>query len=166
MKSRGAGAQSQSGLDKQPNSNYCFACGIENQSGLGMTFYEIGPGEVVATYIVPDHFQGYPGIVHGGIQASMLDEVASRAAMTGLPTRFRSTAKLEIRYRRPAPLGEIFKLRGWVIEDRGSRAVVKADIRLEDDTLIAEAEALVMDYPEQVDDDTLAALGWRVYPDE
>jgi acyl-coenzyme A thioesterase PaaI-like protein len=154
-----------SDLKKQPNSSHCFVCGVENGIGLRMTFYELGPGEVSATYKVPDHFQSYPGIVHGGILASMLDEVASRAAMTGSPTRFRSTAKLEIRYRKPAPLDETLHMRGWVTEERGSRARAKAEIRLADGTLITEAEALLADYPEPVDDEKLAALGWRVYPD-
>ena len=131
-----------------------------------MTFYEHGPGEVSATYEVPEHFQSYPGIVHGGILASMLDEVASRAAMTGTPTRFRSTAKLEIRYRKPAPLGETLYLKGWVVADRGSRATAKAEIRLGDGSLLTEAEALLADYPEPVDEEALAVLGWRVYPDD
>jgi acyl-coenzyme A thioesterase PaaI-like protein len=152
-------------LSKQPNSRFCFACGLENEHGLQMKFYELGPGEVKATYLVSDSFQGYPGIVHGGVLASMLDEVASRAAMTGEPTRFRFTAKLEIRYRKPAPIGEILHLHGWIVEDKGSRAIAKADIRLEDGTLLTEAEALLADYPAEVDESTLAELGWRVYPD-
>jgi acyl-coenzyme A thioesterase PaaI-like protein len=152
-------------IAKQPNSRSCFVCGLENNHGLHMKFYEPGPGEVKATYRVSEPFQGYPGIVHGGILASMLDEVASRAGMTGEPTRFRFTAKLELRYRKPAPIGETLYLHGWVVEERGSRAVAKADIRLEDGTLLTEAEALLADYPFDVDKSTLAELGWRVYPD-
>lgn len=152
-------------LLKQPNSRNCFVCGVQNKNGLGMTFYEQGPGQVTATYDVPEHFQGYPGVVHGGILASMLDEVASRAAMTGTPTRFRFTAKLDIRYRKPAPVGETLYMRGWVIEDRGARAKARAEIRLEDDTLLTEAEALLADYTGQVDEEELSELGWRVYPD-
>jgi hypothetical protein len=51
----------------QPNSRHCFVCGLENQFGLKLRFYETGPGEVTAEYTVPDQFQGYPGLVHGGI---------------------------------------------------------------------------------------------------
>jgi uncharacterized protein (TIGR00369 family) len=150
---------------KQPNSHLCFVCGLQNENGLGMTFYEQGPGEVTASYEVPDHFQGYPGVVHGGIVAAMLDEIAGRAAMAGNHDRFRYTAKLEIRYRRPTPLGERLQIRGWVVEQRGSRTLAKAEIRLEDGTLCSEAEALLTDLPTTVNEAQKAQLGWRVYPD-
>jgi uncharacterized protein (TIGR00369 family) len=150
---------------KQPNSKDCFVCGVENSHGLRMEFYEYGCGEVRATYTVPEQFQGYPGIVHGGIIAAMMDEVVSRAAMTGEPTRFRYTAKLEIRYRKPAPLGKSLFMHGWVVDDRGSRAVAKGDMRLEDGTLLCEAEALLADFTGKVDEEKLAELGWRVYTD-
>ncbi len=150
---------------KQPNSRSCFVCGIENTYGLGMKFYELGPGEVSADYVVPAQYQGYPGVVHGGIIASMLDEVASRAAMTGENTKFRYTAKLEIRYRKPIPTETTLHMRGWVTQERGSRAQAKAEIRLEDGTLLSEADALLASYPGDVGEDELEALGWRVYPD-
>jgi hypothetical protein len=68
---------------KQPNSRHCFVCGLENEYGLGLRFYEIGPDEVTATVSIPEQYQGYPGVVHGGITAAMLDEVLGRAAMVG-----------------------------------------------------------------------------------
>jgi hypothetical protein len=52
-----------------------------------------------------------------------------------------------------------------VVEERGSRAIAKAELRLEDGTLLSEAEALLVDLPDIVDEDQLALLGWRVYPD-
>ena len=52
---------------KQPNSRHCFICGLENEVGLGMAFYEVGPGEVTAEVIIPEQYQGYPGVVHGGM---------------------------------------------------------------------------------------------------
>ncbi len=52
---------------KQPNSRHCFVCGLENEYGLGLRFYEVGPDEVTATVTIPDQYQGYPGVVHGGI---------------------------------------------------------------------------------------------------
>ena len=66
----------------QPNSRHCFVCGIANPFGLGLRFYQTGLGEVAAEVTVPEHFQGYPGIVHGGVVAAMLDEIAGRAHST------------------------------------------------------------------------------------
>lgn len=98
--------------NKQPNSANCFVCGRDNVNGLGLSFYEVGPDEVAAEVVIPSHFEGYPGIVHGGIVASMLDEIAGRAVLVGDHEHFRLTAKLEIRYRKPVPSGELLRLRG------------------------------------------------------
>lgn len=67
--------------NRQPNSRHCFVCGVENPHGLHLTFKQTAPDEVTVEYTVPEHFQGYPGVVHGGIVAAMLDEVAGRAHM-------------------------------------------------------------------------------------
>ncbi len=78
----------------QPNSRHCFVCGLENPFGLQLRFYESVPGEIVAEYTVPEQYQGYPGVVHGGIVTAMLDEVTGRVHMNGDPPRFIYTARL------------------------------------------------------------------------
>ncbi|MDF1500380.1 MAG: PaaI family thioesterase [Anaerolineales bacterium] len=151
---------------KQPNSRHCFVCGVENKSGLGLEFFEDGQGRVAAEPCLPESYQGYPGIVHGGIVAAMLDEVAGRAAMIDDHTHFRLTAKLAIRYRRPVPTGETIRLQGWVEEDRGRLVTAHAEVRLNDGTLAAEAEAVLADLSEAPEEtEVLEALGWRVYAD-
>ena len=104
---------------KQPNSLNCFVCGVENPVGLHLTFYEQPDGEVTCDVTLPERYQGYPGIVHGGIVASMLDEIAGRAAMQGNPERFMMTAKLQVRYRKPVPIGQPLRLVGWLSRRRG-----------------------------------------------
>jgi acyl-coenzyme A thioesterase PaaI-like protein len=151
---------------KQPNSSQCFVCGVENPNGLHLTFYDSAPGEVTADYRVPAHFQGYPGVTHGGIIASMLDEVTGRAFMQGDPPRFMVTAKLSIRYRKPVPTERPIRLVGRAVRDEGHVAYAAGEIYGEDGTLLAEAEAVLVNIPPA----TLAtmnvdALGWRVYPD-
>jgi acyl-coenzyme A thioesterase PaaI-like protein len=154
-------------LAKQPNSLKCFVCGLENPAGLHMAFYDRPDGSVVSDFTVPDCYQGYPGVVHGGIIASMLDEVAGRAAMQGDITRLMMTAKMEVRYRKPIPIGQPLQLVGRLEKRRGRLAVVRGEVRLPDGSLGAEAEAVVSDIP-----DTHRAaseferLGWRVYRDE
>lgn len=86
---------------KQATSTHCFVCGVQNPSGLHMHFYNVSPGEVEANYTVSETYNGYPGIVHGGIIASMLDETMGRVFMETDPTRFMVTAELKIRYRLP-----------------------------------------------------------------
>jgi acyl-coenzyme A thioesterase PaaI-like protein len=149
---------------KQPNSHFCFICGRQSPVGLKMTFYDTGPGEVTAEHVVPDIYQGYPGVVHGGITAAMLDETAGRSVMTqGDDLRFFMTLKLEIKYRRSVPTETPLKIIGRLKTLRGRRATCHGEIQLPDGSVAAEAEAVLVEIPEEtltnVDHE---ALGWRV----
>lgn len=160
------GSKESSTPPKQPNSLNCFVCGVENPVGLHLKFYETGPGEAEAHFEPPDHFQGYPGILHGGITASALDEVVGRAAMAGDHLRFMFTAKLDIRYRQPIPLGQMLTLKGKLLRRRGKLAFAEGQVLLDDGSVGAEAEAVLSDVPDMdVSSQQLDALGWKVYPD-
>jgi uncharacterized protein (TIGR00369 family) len=151
---------------KQPSSRKCFVCGVENSSGLNLRFYETGPGEVTTEITTPERFQGFPGVVHGGVVAAILDETASRAAMAGNPARFMYTAKLEISYRKPTPVGVLIRATGRVSRHHGRLAKATAELRLPDGTVTAEAEGLFAEVPgPSVDARELVELGWKVYPD-
>lgn len=161
------GGASDESRRKQPNSRHCFVCGLENPVGLHLAFYSTGPGEATCDYVVPDHYQGYPGVVHGGIVASMLDEIVGRAAMENESERFMMTARLEIRYRQPVPTGTPLRLVGQLVSRRGRAANAMGQILLPDGTVCAEAEALLVDLPDMPSQgQTLEDLGWKVYPDE
>jgi len=153
-------------MNKQPGSLHCFVCGIENPYGLHLKFYTSEPGEVVAEITVPENFQGYPGMVHGGVIAAMLDEVAGRTHMRGDPVRFMVTAQLNIRYRKPVPIGQPLRLLGHAGEIRGRIAKASGEIYGPDGALLVEAQLILADMPQDmlpgVDYDT---LGWKVYPD-
>lgn len=152
---------------KQPNSLHCFVCGLENPAGLHLAFYDQPDGSVISDITVPDRYQGYPGVVHGGILASMLDEVASRAAMQGDTTRLMMTAKLEVRYRKPVPIGQPLHLVGRLGKRRGRLTIVYGEVRLPDGSLGTEAEALLSDIPADYSGAAeFEQVGWRVYPDE
>lgn len=150
----------------QPNSRHCFVCGLANPFGLQLRFYETGPGEVIAEYKVPDHFQGYPGVVHGGIVAAMLDEITARAHMGVDSPRFMYTARLEIKYRKNVPVGQPLRLVGQAGKSRDKTATSTGKIYGPDGDLLAEAEALLIDVPQDVVSGVdLEALGWKVYKD-
>ena len=152
---------------KQANSRQCFVCGVENTYGLHLSFYETAPGEITADYIVEERFQGYPGIVHGGVVASMLDEVTGRSHLRGNPPRFMFTARLDVRYRKPVPVGKPLRLVGKAGSDRGRIATAKGYLYGPEGELLAEAEALLVNVPpEMVNSSDLETLGWKVYPDE
>ncbi len=153
-------------MEKQANSRACFVCGVENPLGLHLKFYETGPGEISVDFTPSEQYQGYPGVLHGGIVAAVLDETAGRAHMGGFPPRFMFTAKLEIRYRKNVPIGQPLKIVGKAGKDRGRIAESWAGIYDQDGALLAEADVVLVNLPEQVEPPQLEALGWKVYPDD
>jgi acyl-coenzyme A thioesterase PaaI-like protein len=151
----------------QPNSRHCFICGLENPVGLRLRIYQTEPGIIETTYTAPDHFQGYPGVLHGGIVASILDEISGRAQM-GDPSepRFMFTGKLEVKYRKNVPIGKPLKIVGKAGKSKGKMAEGWAGIYDENGTLLAEATTLLIDVPEEtLDSANLEELGWKVYPE-
>jgi len=151
----------------QPNSRHCFVCGVANPLGLKLRFYQTSAGEVSAEYTVSKDYQGYPGVVHGGIVAAMLDETAGRAHMGGYPPRFMFTAHLNIRYRKNVPVGVKLRLVGKAGPSKSRTATATSAIYSPEGDLLAEAEALLVDVPTNIIDSVdLEDLGWRVYPDE
>ena len=154
---------------RQPNSLHCFICGMENPVGLHLHIYETAPGEVESTYIAPEHFQGYPGVLHGGIVAAILDEISGRAPMGSDPLkpRFMFTAKLEVKYRKNVPIGKQLKIIGKTGKSRAISAEAWAGIYdAETNELLAEGNTLLIDVPtEQIDKSRLNELGWKVYPE-
>lgn len=151
---------------KQPSSKHCFVCGRENPYGLKLNFYETQPGEVVVEYTVPEQYQGYPGVVHGGVVAAMLDEVTGRVHMGGNPPRFMFTAKLEVRYHKNVPIGKPLRIVGQAGKSKERTAMASGKIFGPDGDLLAEADALLVNVPDEVTEQVdLEALGWKVYPD-
>jgi len=147
----------------------CFICGLENPVGLHLHIYETEPGMVETTYIAPVHFQGYPGVLHGGIVGAIIDEVSGRALMGSDPMnpRFMFTAKLEVKYRKNVPIGKPLKIVGKGIKSKARSAEAWAGIYdPETNELLAEGTTVLMNVPpEQLDRTKLDELGWKVYPE-
>jgi len=154
---------------KQPNSHRCFVCGLENPVGLHLHIYETEPGVVESKYLAPDHFQGYPGVLHGGIVAAIIDEISGRAHMGSdmNAPRFMFTGKLEVKYRKNVPVGRLLKIIGRAGKSKRNLAEAWAGIYdSETDELLAEGTAVHVDVPrEQFDLSKLDELGWKVYPE-
>ncbi|MBG0783563.1 MAG: PaaI family thioesterase [Anaerolineaceae bacterium] len=152
--------------EKQPGSKQCFVCGLENPVGLKIEFYETGPGEVQSEITFPDHYQGYPGVTHGGIIATVLDETGGRALMED-PRHFMVTAQLNVRYRKPVPTETPLLAKGWAGTRKGKVSKAHSEIQTLDGEVLAEAELILVDMPENnYDQISLEEMGWRVYPDE
>lgn len=153
-------------IQKQPGSKNCFVCGRENPVGLKLDFYTFAPDKVRADLWVPIKYEGYPGVVHGGIIAAILDECGGRAQMTK-SDRFMVTAQLNVRYRLPVSTETALVVIGEAGDRRGRVSHAHSEIRNLDGQILAEAELVLVDIPDsQLADVNPEVLGWRVYPDE
>lgn len=155
-------------MEKQPASRTCFCCGRENETSLRMTWFnDTDAGKVRCTLSVPERFNGYPGVVHGGVVAAILDETSGRAVMLdGNFNRLMVTLNLQVTYRRPTPTNVPLEVTGWLVRDGASRAKVAGEIRLPDGTVTAECEAVVVKPPPEIFESWQAELPhWRVYDD-
>ncbi|MFC1996376.1 PaaI family thioesterase [Chloroflexota bacterium] len=154
-------------MQLQPNSRNCFVCGLENEYGLHLRFYETVDGEVIVETTVPDHFQGYPGIVHGGIVASLVDEALGRVHMGSADNpRFMFTAKISVSYRKPVPTQEPLRIVAQALKNKRRTATSVCSIYGPDNELLVEANAVLINVPdEMLANADLETLGWKVYPE-
>ncbi len=112
----------------------CFACGGENPIGMRLRI-EIGDGVARTAWIAAEDFVGWSDKVHGGIIATMLDEV-----MAWAPASFDAwavTAEMTIRYRSPAMPGEELVAVGRVANRRRRIYDVVGEVTGPDGRLVA-----------------------------
>ena len=128
---------------------HCFGCGPLNEEGLRLKF-EPGPDGSVAEYLVPERFQSWAGMAHGGIVALMLDEAVGWAAWhAGHPG---VTGRLQVSYRRPLKLGEHVRIAGRVEKVRRTLVYVTATVEnAQDRSRVADATATLMEVKTVVD---------------
>jgi acyl-coenzyme A thioesterase PaaI-like protein len=100
----------------------CFVCGEKNDFGLHAKFYETSANELVALINPSDQHQGYPGRMHGGIAATILDETIARSICNGKDEQIWGvTLEFKTKFRKPVPLGQELKIVGRVTNE-GSRS--------------------------------------------
>jgi len=118
--------------------NYCFACGKENTNGLQMNIEAEG-GHSHTRIKFPNYMQGYNGVVHGGLIATVLDELAVYAGIS-LGYNF-ATGEITVRFKRPVKIGDEYIVEGEVIEDRGKVVTVKSFLKDYEGVVYARADA-------------------------
>ncbi len=133
-----------------------------------MRFYDTAAGEVTVETTVPDQYQSYPGVVHGGIVASLVDEALGRVHMgLAVNPRFMFTAKLSVNYRKPVPIGKPIKIVAHAVKSKRRSAFSVAEVYGPDGELLVDAEAVLVNVPdEMIGGVDLEAIGWKVYPIE
>jgi acyl-coenzyme A thioesterase PaaI-like protein len=85
-----------------PDDGGCFGCSPTNPHGLALRFRRVGDA-IHVRHAIPERFHGAPGIAHGGIVATLLDEVSCAVVAFVLDHRV-VTGELSVRYERPVPV--------------------------------------------------------------
>lgn len=152
---------------KQNNSKLCFVCGLSNAFGLKASFYETEAGELIAKIKPSELHQSYPGRMHGGIAAAILDETIGRAIAIGKDDQvWGVTVELTTKYRKPIPLDQDLWIVGRVTKDGSRFFEGSGEIVLEDGAIAVSASGRYLKVP--IDKITDAAMGeedWFQNPD-
>lgn len=137
---------------RQPTSLHCFGCGKDNPFGLKLAWFNNYEKKQVETeFTLDDNYCSYPGTVHGGIVATILDETSGRAIMLNNDfARLMVTLKMEVVYKHNTPTNTPLKAIGRVLRDSGGRAQVEGEILLPDGTITATCKSLLFKIPEAV----------------
>ncbi len=117
--------------------DYCFACGRRNPIGLRMQVEYVAEAQQAESRLaLAREFVGWQEIIHGGILATLLDEIMMHAIWHFIGPGM--TLGLEVQYRQPLAPAEPILVRGRLLETRGRRLKAQGEIiRLADERLIA-----------------------------
>lgn len=123
----------------------CFACGPHHPSGLRLAFSADAEGNQVAHWTASSTWEGFAGVIHGGILATLADEAMAKAvvvrgweAMTG---------ELQVRYLTPVPVGTDLVICGKFVGQRKRLIYAEATIQKSDGTVCLRAKSTFVIVP-------------------
>lgn len=116
-----------------PADGGCFGCSAGNTAGLQLRFRRRGDA-IRSSVTVADRFHGAPGITHGGIVATLLDEVSCAAAVF-LRDRHVVTGELTVRYVKPCPVETPLELSAAIAQETSRYLVIDGQVRRGDELL-------------------------------
>ena len=153
---------------KQNNSARCIVCGDQNKASLNYPFYELENGETAATFRSEDWHQSYPGRMHGGMAAGVLDELIGRAAANGRDDFWGVTVELRLKYKKTIPTEADLKAVARVTRQNRKLFEGTGEILLEDGTVAVEAWGKYMIMPlDKISDGSFEETEWyRIEEDD
>jgi uncharacterized protein (TIGR00369 family) len=125
-------------LNTDLNEGFCFGCGKNNSIGMKLHFTR--DGDVIRAEFTSDKMhQGWPGLLHGGIVMTLLDEAMSNIAYaTGQTTL---TARMEVTWRQSVKVEAPLVVTAWITRQRKKIIETAGKVALKDGTIIAESTA-------------------------
>ena len=141
-------------INRGTTEHHCFGCGTLNDIGLKLAFRRSESG--VWAELQPDRrYEGYVGMIHGGVLSAMLDEAMSWAITAD--GEFAVTGRLNTTFRSPALVGSQLRVEGRVVRQR--RRLIDAEatiVSVADENVVARSEGRFMRVNEE------QAAAWRL----
>jgi uncharacterized protein (TIGR00369 family) len=123
------------------SSSYCFACGRTNPFGLKLRILG-DANEVHTTFTVKKRYEGFKDITHGGIIATILDEMIAWACRKRDLSVL--TAELVVRYKKKLSVGEKVQAKGKIVQEHGRLILGESLIKNTQGETIATAQAKML----------------------
>lgn len=119
--------------------NYdCFGCSPKNAHGLRMEFWDDGDS-IISFWKPSKHLEGYLNVLHGGIQATMHDEIASWVVYTKCKVSG-VTSNLEVKYKQPLLIDDReIVIKGEILDHNRRFATIKTSISNADEVVCSTA---------------------------
>jgi len=125
-------------LNADLDEGLCFGCGRHNPIGLKLQFTRDGDA-IRAEFTPGKNYQGWPGLLHGGILGTLLDEAMSNIAYATGKTCL--TASIEIRLKQPVKVEVPLVVTAWITRHRSKLIETAGRVCLKDGTVVAESSA-------------------------
>ena len=113
-------------MSRIKDDQWCFACGPHNPHGLHLSAFRREGADYVVDFLPQRHHQGWQGLTHGGIVATLLDEAMTRLLREAGYSAV--TAEMTVRYHRPTPTGEPVQVRARQVAQRGRLVQTEAEL--------------------------------------
>lgn len=150
---------------KQPNSAMCLVCGLKNDLGLHASFYELESGELLALFRPRKEHQGYPGRLHGGLAATLLDETIGRAIMIRESDAIWGVSvELTTRFRKPVPLEGEVRVVGRITKNSSRLFEGTGELLLEDGSVAVSGRGKYIKMPLAKISDFDTVEDWKIVP--
>jgi uncharacterized protein (TIGR00369 family) len=137
----------------------CFACGELNEHGLQLQLH-LQERRAWTEFVLEDRFEGWRGVTHGGIIATVLDEVMAWALVA--EDNWGVTARMTIDFKRPVLVGTRVRADGWIVRSRRRLVDTAGQIVDGDGTILATTEAVYVAASEERKRELMARYGVRI----
>ncbi len=125
---------------------YCFACSPHNPIGLKMSFYETET-ELCSFWQPQDVYEGYTNVLHGGIQGTLMDELAAWTVYIKGKTAG-VTQTMQVEYKKPVFINQgVIELRASYQQEKRTRALIKVNLYNHDKEICSTARLHYFIYP-------------------